>query len=278
LENRLAVGEASALDVTRERISRNQISLAIRDAERQGAEARAQLATAIGVPVRALDAVEISFDAFDMPVPLRSDAATGEFRREALLNRTDVQSLLAEYASAQSGLQLQIASRFPNFNLGPGYAYDQGDNTYSLNVSAELPVFNRNQGPIAEAEARRKDVNARFTALQAQIIGAIDQAATGYRSATATLSTADVLIEDQQRRQSQIESSFRAGQTDRPTLVATELELAAVRLSRFEALVLQLQAVGALEDALQQPLFDPRSGPRVPEQNPRLTHKEEPLP
>ena len=39
-----------------------------------------------------------------------------------------------------------------------------------------------------------------------------------------------------------------------------------------------LLRVGALEDALQQPLFDPRSGPRVPEQNPRLTHKEEPLP
>lgn len=41
IEHRFDLGEASSLDVTRERINRNQARLAVKDIERQGAEARA---------------------------------------------------------------------------------------------------------------------------------------------------------------------------------------------------------------------------------------------
>ena len=274
LERRFAVGEASSLDVTRERINRNQASLALRDAERQSGEARARLATAIGVPVRALDDVKFALDAFDNPVLLDAEATAGELRRQALLNRTDVQGLLAEYAAAQSALQLQVASRFPNMILGPGYTYDQGGKKYNLDLSAELPVFNQNQGPIAEAKAGREKIAARFTALQAQIIGSLDAAAASYRAATQTLTTADALLTDGEQRERQISRSFEAGQVDRPTLVTAELELAAIRLSKLDALILQRRALGSLEDALQQPLFDPGRWPSVPEQNPRIVHTE----
>ena len=274
LERRFAVGEASSLDVTRERINRNQASLALRDAERQSGEARARLATAIGVPVRALDDVKFALDAFDNPVLLDAEATAGELRRQALLNRTDVQGLLAEYAAAQSALQLQVASRFPNMILGPGYTYDQGNKKYNLDLSAELPVFNQNQGPIAEAKAGREKIAARFTALQAQIIGSLDAAAASYRAATQTLTTADALLTGGEQRERQISRSFEAGQVDRPTLVTAELELAAIRLSKLDALILQRQALGSLEDALQQPLFDPGRWPTVPEQNPRIVYTE----
>ena len=274
LERRFAVGEASSLDVTRERINRNQASLALRDAERQSGEARARLATAIGVPVRALDDVKFAFDAFDNPVLLDAEATAGELRRQALLNRTDVQGLLAEYAAAQSALQLQVASRFPNMILGPGYTYDQGGKKYNLDLSAELPVFNQNQGPIAEAKAGREKIAARFTALQAQIIGSLDAAVASYRAATRTLTTADALLTGGEQRERQISRSFEAGQVDRPTLVTAELELAAIRLSKLDALILQRRALGSLEDALQQPLFDPGRWPSVPEQNPRIVHTE----
>lgn len=274
LERRFAAGEASSLDVTRERINRNQASLAMRDAERQSAEARVQLATAVGVPVRALNGVKLALDTFDKPAQFELDAATGELRRKALLTRTDVQGLLAEYAAAQSALQLQVASQFPNVTLGPGYTYDQGDKKYNLDLSAELPIFNQNQGPIAEAQARRKEVAARFVALQAQIIGSIDAAVTSYRAAAQTVSSADTLVNGAVIRERQISRSFEAGQVDRPTLVTAELELAVIQSSRLDALMQQRQAVGALEDAFQQPLFDPGRWPTVPEQNPRIAHTE----
>jgi cobalt-zinc-cadmium efflux system outer membrane protein len=269
LEHRFAAGEASSLDVTRERVQRNQISLAVREDEVQAAADRVQLATAIGIPTTALKDVELSFDAFDQPAQ-PSDNTTSALRREALLHRSDVQGLLAEYAAAQSALQLAVADQFPNLSLGPGYEYDQGDNKYSLSLSAALPIFNQNQGPIAEAEAHRQDVAGRFTALQARIIGQIDSAATRYGAESEALTTADTLLADARDREQQVIRSFEAGAVDRPSLVTSRLERTAAELSRLDVVVHQRQALGALEDALQHPFFEPGVRPFVPTSNPRI--------
>jgi outer membrane protein TolC len=269
LERRLEEGEASTLEVTRERINRNQLSLALRDAERQDADARARLAAAVGVPARSLDGETLSFEAFDLePSPFPADLS--ELRREALTHRADVTSLVAQYRAAESALQLEIAKQYPNVTLGPGYTYEPGTGGYEFTVatSAEIPLFNHNQGPIAEAAARRRGIAAQVTWLQAQTLGAVDAAVANYRSATAAVETADSLFTESSRRNDQILRSFQAGQTDRPTLVSAGIESATAALSRFEARVQQRQAVGALEDALQRELFDPETNLAVPEMNP----------
>jgi outer membrane protein TolC len=269
LERRFTLGEASSLDVTRERVNRAQIALAIRELERAAADARVQLAMAIGIPDHALDGVDLVLGAFDHPQPLTEDI-TRELRRRALTGRTDVQATLAAYEAAQSALQLEVANQYPNVTLGPGYIYEFGTNRFILGPTVDLPIFNQNQGQIAQAIANRQQAASKFTALQAQIIGAVDQAAAAYRSATQSLATADALLADAQRRQREVADSFRAGQVDRPTLVTAELEFTAIQLSRLDPVVLQRQALGALEDALQQPLFDPGRWPYVPEESPRL--------
>ena len=270
LERRLEEGEASALEVTRERINRNQLSLAIRDAERQSADARAQLAVAVGVPIQALDGNRFSLDTFETAQLPNSTLA--ELRRQALIGRTDVQALLAQYRAAESAVQLEIAKQYPNVTLGPGYTYEPGVGKYEFTIaaSAELPVFNQNQGPIAEAEARRRGIAVQLTALQAQTIGAIDTALTSYRTASASVETADALLAESRRRNDQVMRSLEAGEADRPTLVATGIELSIVELSRFEAGVQQRLAIGALEDALQHQLFQPEAKFFVPDANPLL--------
>jgi outer membrane protein, heavy metal efflux system len=268
LEHRFAVGEASALDVARERTSRNQISLAVRDAERQAIDARAQLAAAIGIPLPALDGVSVSFDAFEKPERPVADITTATMRRDAFVNRPDVQGLLAEYASAESALQLQIANQYPNITLTAGYIYDAGRNKYQLYPGADLPIFNQNQGPIAQAATRREAVAARFTALQTQIIDAVDGAAANYRAATRAFTTADVLLAGEVDREHRMLRSFQAGAVDRPTLVTARLERVIVEQSRFDAMVQQRQTLGAVEDALQHSFFVPAI-PVSPEKNPR---------
>ena len=272
LEHRFAVGEASALDVARERTNRNQISLAVRDAERRGVDARTQLAAAIGVPLEALDGINLSFDAFENPEQPGAGIATGTLRRDALVNRSDVQGLLAEYASAESALQLQIANQYPNITLSPGYAYDAGANKYMLLPAADLPIFNQNQGPIAEAEARRAAAAARFTSLQTQIIDAVDGAAASYRAAIETFTTADALLAGEADRERRILRSFHAGEVDRPTLLTAQIVRMAAEQSRFDAIVQQRQALGAVEDSLQHPFFAPAL-PVSPETNPRVASK-----
>ncbi|WP_298353573.1 TolC family protein [Rhodoblastus sp.] len=267
LEARLAAGQASALDVERERARRNQASLAAQEIDPQEIDARARLAAAIGIAPHALDGVTLSFDALEKPeTPLADRSA---LRREALVGRSDVKSLLADYAAAESALQLQVANQYPNITLSPGYGYDAGSNMYRLLPASGLPIFNQNQGPIAEAEAKRREVAARFVALQEQIIAAADGSAASYRAAGKVLRAADVLAAGEADRARRMEQSFTAGQVDRPALVAAQVGKAVAEESRFDAVVRQRRALGAVEDALQHTFFGP-AAPAASDQNPRL--------
>ncbi len=268
LESRLAAGAASSLDVARERILRAELALSVRDVEHALADGRARLAAAIAIPLAALDGVALSFDAFDRPAAAPARSATGELRRRALTRRSDVAAALAQYEAAQAAVQLAIADQYPNLRLGAGYQYDFGVNKYLLGPSLTLPIFNQNQGPIAEAIAARGEAASRFTALQTGIVGAIDRAAADYQAASAALATADSLTADARRREEQVRRSFAAGAVDRPTLVAAELERAAADLSRFAAAVRQIEALGSLEEALQHPLFEPAAPFPVPAEHP----------
>lgn len=75
LEAQFAVGAVSAAEVTRERIALETTRLAAQEARRQQAESRVALAAAIGVPVSALDGVEISLAGLDR-LPPELDAPT----------------------------------------------------------------------------------------------------------------------------------------------------------------------------------------------------------
>lgn len=274
LASRLASGAAASLDVSRERVSRAQVALALRDNERALTDARARLASAIGVPLAALDGISLSLDVFDRPTAPAAGIAAGELRRRALTGRSDIAAALAAYEAAQSSVQLAIAGQYPNVTLGPGYQYDFGVNKYLLGPSVTLPIFNRNEGPIAEAIAARHEAAARFDALQAGVIGAIDRAAADATAADAAVTTGDALVGDARRRAAQVRQSLAAGRADRPSLVAAELEQIVAELARFDAVVAQRRALGDVEDALHTPLFEPAGSFLAPEEDPR--HPAEP--
>lgn len=267
LERRLAEGMASALDVARERVNRDQVSLAVREAEAQRNAARAELASAIGVPLRALDGVAFSFDAFERGAESPDAETTAELSRQALLERPDLQAFLAKHAAADAALRLEIARQFPNLLLGLRYNYEFGVDEYEpgVSVAAEIPALNRNAGPVAEAEAGRRAAAAQFTARQADILGAIDSALESYDSAARTVATAEALLAAARDRGDRVSRAFAAGAENRVALVTAQLEVALAELSRFDAEFGLYGALGALEDALRQPLFEPDTRFLVPE-------------
>ncbi len=267
LEQRLEVGEASQPDVTQARISLQQTRLALRETQKQVVEARAQVASALGLPTGALAGVDLSFAPFSRS-PTVNDLPPETVRREALFNRPDILGGLAEYAASQSALQLEIAKQYPDIHLGPGYSWDQGDNKWSFGISLTLPVLNENQGPIAEAEANRKQAAARFAALQAGIIGEIDRSLTGYGAALQKLATADALNSEQKKQLQSVEELFKAGGSDRVALGGARLELDAIELSRLDTLIAVQQSLGLVEDSVQRPI-EPEEFPADIEANPR---------
>lgn len=250
LEGQFRAGAISAFELTQARLAVANSQLTLRDAERREAEARVQLAGAVGIPVAALERTEVSFEAFEsLPTDLGIDAA----RRQALMNRADVLGALAQYAASQSALQLAIAGQYPDIHLGPGYEYDQGDNKWSLGLSITLPA-DRNRGPIIEARARREEAAARFDALQSSVLEQIDLAAAGYRAASRKKADVDAMLADLTRQERLAQGMLEAGAISGSELAALRLQLSASALARLDALLQAQQAVGQLEDAAQTPL------------------------
>ena len=250
LEQQFEAGVISAFEVTQARIAADSARLVLRDAERQRAESQAQVADAIGVPLSALAAVEISFAGLaDLP----EDVPPEETRRQALLNRPDILAALAEYNASQAALQLEIAKQYPDIHLNPGYEFDQGDNKWSPGLTVTLPVLNQNRGPIAEAEAKRAEAAASFNALQAHVIGEIERAVAAYRATLQKSKDAEDLQEDLKKQEKREQAMLEAGEISRSELAALRLQLSASALSRMDALAKSLQAFQQLEDALQTP-------------------------
>jgi outer membrane protein, heavy metal efflux system len=259
LEGQSVAGAVSDFEVTQARVALDTTRLARQDADGQRRQARVQLANALGLPLRALAGVKLSFAGLNQ---FPGQLTQPEVRRQALLNRADVRGALAEYAASQSALQLEIANQYPDVHLGPGYGWNTGnagDNEWTLGLAVTLPVFNQNQGPIAEAKAKRAEAAAHFLTVQTTAIGEIDSALAGYQAALQQAATARALLDNLQKRLNSVRAQAEAGEVD-PLMVANaEAEFGAGAQNRLGTLVKAQQALGQLEDAVQSPLTLPPS-------------------
>ncbi|MEI7729501.1 MAG: TolC family protein [Verrucomicrobiota bacterium] len=236
LEQRVTAGALTAVELMPARVQRTRILVDLDDAKRVSMEALPRLADAIGLPARALQGVNISMDVFAGPSP-RPAASLNipERRQQVLQQRPEILAALEEYAATQASLQLEIARQYPDVHLSPGYQWDQGNSKWTLGMSLELPVLNQNQGPIAEAKARREAAAVRFMALQARVLSDLDLASASLQAAQAhqaAMEPVRAALETQRRSQ---QSLVDAGALDRLDLLATRVELAANELALFEA-------------------------------------------
>jgi outer membrane protein, heavy metal efflux system len=251
LEGQFQLGAISSFERTQARIAADGTRLALRDSERQREEFRVQLADAIGVPVKALSGIPLSFSTVEaLPTELPDD----ELRAKTLFHRADLMSLLAEFEASQSALQLEIARQYPDIHLGPGYDYDQGNNKWSIGPSLTLPLLSRNQGAIAEAKARREEVAAAFLSVQAHALADLERSASGYRASLQKVADVESLRINLLKQESSAQSMLAAGEISKSDLAALRLQLSSAALARLDSLTKSRQAYGLLEDAMQTSL------------------------
>ena len=254
LQPRLVAGEIPRPDVDSARVALVAGQLAARQAEGQIATTRVSLAAAIGVPAAKLENVQLSWSNFQDPPPPES-LSPQQIQREAVVDRLDVRAALVQYAAADQALRLEIAKQYPDFNIGPGYQLEEHNNFFTVGFSTVLPVFNRNQGPIAEAEAARKKAAADFLAVQAQGIAQSEGALAAYRSPFAELDqTKNALVALQTERAAMQRRAVALGESDLLGLNGILLEGSSAALLELDALSRVQSALGALEDAVQRPL------------------------
>jgi outer membrane protein TolC len=269
LQQRLDAGEISRPELTTAQIALNKTQLDLSDAQSKKSDARSHLAEALGLSEVALGGENLNFDFSTRDVKQLTSA---DARSIALRSRADILGALADYAAAEADLRFEIAKQYPDLHFGPGYAWNSGnagDNQWSLGLTLELPILDQNQGPIVEAEARRKLAAAKFIELQLQVIGEIDRAVAGWRVAEEQSKIGNTLLAAEQQQQKSAQAQLEAGAADQLDSLNAQLEFDSASLAQLENETQLQQAFGQVEDALQNPLTLPDSVVQQMQKNPR---------
>jgi len=249
LTAQMEAGDGSPFELTQARLSLNRTRLTLQDAQRLAATGEAKLAAAVGMPLRAIQGATLNFSSFRQLPNVRLN----DIRRHALTRRADLLALLSDYAAAESALHLEIARQYPDLRISPGYDYNQGQNRWQLGLNLDLPL-NRNQGPIAQAEARRKTAEVRFLAQQSTIQGELDLALASYQAARAKAATAATLAQEAAAGAKTTQRAVEAGDLSPLEFTRRNLEVSTANVALMAATLEAQTAAGALEDAMQSPL------------------------
>jgi outer membrane protein, heavy metal efflux system len=253
LQERVSAGAASAPEPNLALANVAAARLKAAQAQSRVPDTLDTLAAALGVPVNALQGVAFVWPELEHP-PDEASLTPTRVRQLALLNRIDLRRTLAQYAAADEALKLEIARQYPDINLAGSYSWEVGENIFQLLPIITLPLMNQNQGPIAEARAKRIQVAAEFTALQQSIIAQANSALTRYRGALDAFAQASSSAAYSEKRLAGIGRAAELGDIDALALVATHLETIVAEQSKLNALAEAQAALGTLEDAVERPL------------------------
>ena len=249
---RVEAGLLSARDLGAERVAVAQLEGARDEGASRHQRALGELASALGLPLDVVREMRLSFPVVETAVFASSDS---ELRGIALRNRLDVHRKLLEFGAADAEVKLAVAAQNPDIVLGPGYAWDQGDNVWSLAVRLSVPSAARATAAIRQAEARRELAAQLFMAVQTGAIADTERAAVQYRLARERVTAALQQARIQQEQEARVVRQFDAGAADRLQRVAAQLETLATRVALYAAQAEVRQSLAQLEGAVQRPFF-----------------------
>lgn len=200
------------------------------------------LAAALGAPELRFDAVEGPLEsALELPT-LQSVLAALEHGPHAALAKADVDA-------ARAAVEHAGAERIPDLSIDLVYrrigAADR--NAFDVGVAIPLPLFDRNQGRIREAEAQRREAEARGRATR-------DEAVRHVRESHAKLAEAlghVKLAREEILPRSELilrgaEARHAAGDLSLADLIPVRREAAAARLAYLDGLRELMEAWGEL--------------------------------
>ncbi len=255
-EKLIQAGFGSRLELLTARTALNRAVLDQQTAQTALIDAQHQLAQAVGMPFDAIPMDRLTLPSLNQTLP---PGFAARIREAAPLTRADLLAKLAEYAASFVTLQLEVANRIPNIEFGPAFEYDRGAKFWGVSLTAQLPMFNQNEGPIAEAAAQPRQAADQFTAFQAAVIGEVDRATAAYDSAQRSLAAAERLFAQQNQQVRTQTALFSRGESDRLEFLAAQVELATAALARVDAQSAAAKARLALEQAghVSVDSFDP---------------------
>jgi cobalt-zinc-cadmium efflux system outer membrane protein len=151
----------------------------------------------------------------ELELPSRQLPTLTELLAAAEEHRMDLQSFRHAIEATRARIELSRRQRVPNLEVEAFYGREEGsDRLLGGELKIRIPLFNRNQGQIAEAEAAHRRTLAETDATEIQVRQEVTASLARYRAThTAAVSMQEQVLGTLQENLELLQRSFEAGKT-----------------------------------------------------------------
>jgi cobalt-zinc-cadmium efflux system outer membrane protein len=174
------VGEAAKLELTRAEAEVASARIAVQSAELRQSAAMSALYAAVGAP---LGKVELEGE----PQRTQILPTLEELQEDMLRKHPSLALAESQTRYAEANLESEKAQRLPQPSFWMDWFQQPEAAQYRFGVTITLPVWDRRQGPIAEAQASRREATAIASQRCVELLSALERAYNLYQVATQQL-------------------------------------------------------------------------------------------
>lgn len=260
-KRRREVGEGTELDASVAELELSEIRRDRRRAQTELETARRDMNRILGLPPGY--SVKLADSGKPLTISVYDDVDDQELDRRVLAGRFELRGKEAAYQRAEHELKLAVYRQWPSLFAGPS-ASREGDGGKFLGATLdfEIPIFNRNQGEIAEKENQRERTRAEYSALLHRLRADAYEARGLLRRARLEIEAEEKeVIPLIKRSQGLFEAAYRAKELSVLDWVTAQRRAVVARRSYLESLVRYRTALVGLETATGLPLARPADEP-----------------
>ncbi len=174
-----------------------------------------------------------------------------ELQAKALANRPDLRAAQLGVTAAQSQYGLAKANGKQDVTVSSNYSHVNGLSSVTFSVSVPLPIFDRNQGNIAQTRIAINQAKETQTASNGQVLTDVRDAYVGVESNGRVVQIYRTGVLDEAKQSRDIsEYSYRHGATALLDFLVAQRNYDAIELSYRQALAAYLTSVEQLRQAV----------------------------
>jgi cobalt-zinc-cadmium efflux system outer membrane protein len=240
------IGAMNENDFLQIRLQMVQFQTDVEQAELSKAQALSDLRQQLGY-----ESVPSEYDIADeleyRPMALKLD----DLQAKALQNRPDLRAAQLGITAANSQYTLAKANGKQDYTLSGNYSHTGGISAFSLSFSIPLPVFDRNQGTIAQTRYAIAQAREQQTLTNGQVLTDVRDAYLGVQSNDRVVKIyRSGPLDDNKRSRDISEYAYRHGATPLLDFLVAERNYRAVELAYRQAVAAYITSVEQLRQAV----------------------------